>query len=247
MKVASGALAVALVIVLAGAGLYAGAIVARLTTPAGSGLAGGSTAAIYVLMGLLAGAITGGVVAWVLPQQRYLAATGVAVAVAASLYVAMRATPVATLPPPPPPPPQFEPEFTMALFGDLDAEPLSADPLDLPFRRLDVSSRAGLRRIARGASRTCTGPTPSFERLESVLVAARAVYGACSGAESDCAESAVCPDCKAYSFALFEARQAAPWLELSGEYLATDSLGRRLVDELSTVYQTAQADWYCGP
>ncbi len=227
------------------AGFFAGGVYARATLPAGMGLAGGATAAIYALFGAVVAMGVGIGVVFKAPLERRWTLTAGAGGLTLAALAAFMVVPRPALPPPEPPPPAYEPEFTVALQGDLDAEPSPSDPLVVPFRRIDVHSGSAVRTIPAGDSVACNGALPTFPQLDELLAATRAVYAACQGAPEVCSATP-CTDCTPYQLFFSENPSDSPWISISGAYLSSSVEGRTLISLLERAYEGAQPWSHCG-
>jgi hypothetical protein len=230
-------------LLLPAGGFLLGGTWGKLTIPAGSGLAGGATAAVYALGGALLSVVVGMVVLLKVDPRRLWPVASIAAAFAALGLVAFLIVPPRTLPATPyEPRPVFEPGFVLSLMADPDAPRASEDPLDLPFDRLDVVTEAGhLRAFPRGGVAACTADLDDFAALERVRAAAAPVRAGC-GEPGGCVAGA-CRACAPYKLLFMQAGDSAVWHDISGVWLVSDPRGGALVEALLAIWEAAQPAW----
>lgn len=226
-------------------GFLLGGIWARLTIPAASGLAGAGTAAIQALGAGVLGAAVGIVLVTRSGKQGLRRLAGACVVLFALAWVGLRLTPRPTLDVAAPvPPPVYQPAFHISLMADPDQPPSADDPLSLPFRRLDVSTRARhLRAQPTDSTTMCTAALPAFPRLDDLRAVAAPVVALCESGECGGSE---CVECPPYwlSFSL-DGEERGGW-DVSGAFLVSTEEGRALVAEMERLFAEAPPWSFCG-
>jgi len=226
-------------------GFLLGGIWGRLTIPAGSGLAGAGTAAIQALLAGVVAATVGVVLVTRSGTRGLRRLAGASVALFAVAWVALRLTPRPTLEVSAPGPPAvYQPAFRFSLMEDPHQPPSPDDPLDLPFRRLEVSTPSrNLRAQPADSATMCTAALPARPRLYGLCAVATAVVARCASGECGGSE---CVDCPPYrlSFAL-DGEERRSW-DVSGTFLVSTEEGRTLVAEAERLFAEAPPWSSCG-